>query len=835
MSLTQLILLSLRFLRRDWRQGGLGVLFGSLFIAVTATATVGFFTDRLAQAMEIEAQSLIGADLVITSPVPLDDNWKAEAEQRHLDRDVVIEFPSMVALGDVMELAALKMVSEGYPHRGELLLQNTLETEPYTSAHAPEPGTVWVERRLLERLDAKIGDMLEVGTAELQISALILQEPDRTAGGFFAMNPRVLMSTEDREKTGLIVPGSRVNYRYLHSGAPEEVHDFRQWAASELAASQRILDLDEDQPGVARALERAKEFLGLATVATVILAGIAVAMSARHYAQRHYQTSAILRCLGASQSQVGQIFLLQIFITGIAASIAGLIVGYLLHGGLLLILQSFLPEVIPAPTYASWLVGLGTGMLILAGFSFPPILQVRGISPLRVLRKELGPVPVSSWVTVSLAMLCVVILAVYHSQSAVVAIVFFASMGVLSFFCMLGALVLTTLAISWRHIMPRPLSTGIASLARHRRIAVLQAIAFAMGISAMAIVVLIRTDLVGTWQAQVPADAPNHFAINIESERLSQFQQFLQDQGIETAPVYPMINGRLQMINNIPIRQAIPDMAQGENVLRRGLNLTWTDELPDSNLLIDGKWMGAVSTPGDAALSVEESLMQRLGLEMGDRISFVIADQEVTGAITSVREVDWNTFQPNFYVILDPESMQDVMAPYMTSFFLSTGQSGVSRSLIKEFPAVTLIETSLILQQVQDIITQVSMAVEYVLVFVLLAGVVLLYATVQSSSAQRMHENALLRSFGASRRFLQRSTIGEFSLVGGIAAILSIVITEVAAWGIYTHALGIPWQPNILTWVTLMPLAVIFTTAAGLWATRTILNKSPVSLLRDGT
>lgn len=828
-----LLRLFLKFFRRDWRGGGLPALFLAVTVAVGATTTVAYFTQRLNLAMHHQAQDLIGADLVVSGSQPVDEQWLATAASMDLRVSVLLEFTSMVAHGDALVLSAIKAVSEGYPHRGSLGVR-LAEQEPMVDVQqGPQPGEIWAEARLLEELGVGIGAEIEVGSSLLPVSRILDQEPDRTVSGLFSMNPRLMVHLDDIAATGLVVPGSRVTWRTLFSGAGDDIADFQQWLQPQLGAHYRIISVSEDQPAVASALERAGQFLGLATIATVVLSGVSISMAARLYARRHFHTSALLRCLGASGKTLGALYTSQVLMAGVLASTLGSLLGLLFCELLIMALRELLPPFIPPAGMAPALLGYGAGVVLLLGFALPPLLQLQRVSALRLLQSDLSPLPPAAWLVFAAALGSVLLFVGYFAEDFRLAGIF---VGGLLAFMLLSALIAWTLlrtvgtVLPW---LPFSLRMGIQGLLRRRGTALLQMVAFSAGLCAIAIVVLLRTDLLRSWQQQVPPDAPNHFAINIQPHDAARVAAFMDEHDIRRASLYPMVRGRLTHINGRSALEVVPESARDDNILHRELNITWSAEVPRHNVLVEGQWWEDHRAEGEAVISIEQGMARRLGLQQGDELTFSFAGQSRAARVTSVRQVDWNSFQPNFYVIFAPGQLPEQWATSMTSFYLPPEQKGFIRQLVQQFPSVTVLEVDRILGQVQGIISQVSRSVEYVLLFVLISGFVLLFTIVQSTIGLRLHESSLLRTFGASTAFLRSNTLAEFTFLGLLSGILATLITHGLAWILYRQVFDLPLDAQWLLWGTLPLGAMILVGCAGLWASRSVVQQSPVDLLRE--
>lgn len=823
--------LALRLLRRDWRAGELQALLFALAIAAATTTAITAFSERLQRAFADQTGELLGADLVVESSRPIADAWLAQADARGLRRAGAVEFASMAVADSGLQLVAVKAVGDDYPLRGAV----RIAAEPYGAETAatqmPEPGTLWIESRLFSILNLTLGDRLRIGEADFRVAKVLGFEPSR-GGDIINLSPRVLMHSDDLPRTQVIQPGSRVSYRALFAGDADTVAAFRHWLEPRLGEQDRLVDARTGRPAIGNALDKAERYLGLASLVAIGLAGVAVAMAARRYSLRHYDTSAMLRCLGAVQRDIVAIYLWQMLLLGLGGSAVGAALGWLAQLGLIESLAGLLP--LTPPPAGPWplLLGLATGLVTLAGFALPPVLRLRAVPPLRVLRRDLAPLPARAWLVYGLALSVLFVLMWRYTGDLPMTLAIAGGAA---------ACVLLLLGLSWlllrtaRRLRQGAGSTwrfGINSLWRRGASSAGQIAAFGLVILAMSLTALLRTDLLESWQTQLPDDAPNQFAINILPESRAAFAGFLAQEGIHSAPVYPMVRGRLIAINGTPVRQAVTKEAQDNNALHRDLNLTWSATLPQDNRLVAGEWFADVTDKG-IPVSVEAKLAERLGLKLGDALEFLIAGQTLDAHITSLRSVEWDTFRPNFYMIFPPGALDRFPGSAMTSFYLAPGQQAVLQRLVAQFPAVTVLDVGALLGEVRRIFEQVTLAVEYILVFVLLASLAVLFAVLASSHDERIQEGALLRALGASHRQVRSGHLAEFALLGLLAGLLAAAGTELIAWLLYTRVFQLDYAWHWPVWLAAPLCGTAGIALAGLWGTRTVLSRPPAVLLRD--
>jgi putative ABC transport system permease protein len=818
-----------RFLRRDGRAGELHMLVLALVIAVAATTAIGFFTDRLQRAMRQQSAELLGADLVLKSPRPLDEAWLAKARTLGLRDSALLEFPSVVLHGEALQLCSVRAVAPGYPLRGVLRTATTVEGVASDTHEIPAEGEAWVEARLLPLLQVQLGEPITLGHQVLRITRILAFQPG-SAGNFAALSPAVLIRLGDAERAGVLAPGSRVTYGVQLAGGAGALTDFRRWLTPQLPPSVMLRDVHDSGPAVSVALDRAERYLGLASLATVLLAGVAVAMGARRYSERHFDVSAMLRCLGATQRELVGLYLRQLLMIGFMGSALGVLLGYAAHLGLLLLLRTLLPALLPPPGPWPALLGFFTGLLMLAGFAMPPVLRLRAVPALRVLRRELAPLPLRAWIVYGAALTSMTLLLWRYTDSAT--LTFTVLGGTLAALVVFGGLAWALLrasrvlvhgvGVSWRF--------GLHTLWRRPTLAIGQILAFGLVLMAMALVALLRGDLLATWQSQLPATAPNHFVINVLPEAVEGFTGFLRTHHIANADLYPMVRGRLSAVNGVLVGER-PGFAEDETT-RRELNLTWSSTLPQDNTLVGGRgW-----TPRDAGqpeVSVESGVATRLGLALGDTLTFDFGNgAPLTVTITSLRKVQWDSFKPNFFMIFPPGVIERYPATYVTSFYLPPTERTLMAQMVRQYPAITVIDIAPLMAEVRSILAQVTLAVEYVLVGVLLAGFVVLYAALQSSLDERLYEGALLRTLGASRAQLRAGHLAEYALLGSLAGLFAAASAELLARLLYTRVFHLPTHFQWPLWLLLPPAGALLVGMAGFWGTRRVVDQSPLVVLR---
>lgn len=824
--------LALRLLARDWRAGELRLFAAALVIAVGAVSAVGFFTDRVARGLTVRSAEMLGGDLVLAASNPAPPDWLAAAQRGDVAAAEAVEFASGLVRDGRVQLVGVRAAGSGYPPRGAVRTAPDLYRPDEPMRVPPTAGTAWAEARVLQELNLRIGESITIGDAAFTVTRVLTEEPGR-ALNFFALAPRVIIPLADVPRTHVVQPGSRVTYRYAFTGTSAAVQAFEAWLRPKLRASDRLVPAHAGNPAVSRSIERTERYLGLTSLLAVLLAGVAIGMAARRYSARHYDTTAMLRALGATQRDILELYLPQFVVLGVAAAAVGCVVGLVAQAAILAIVKDLLPVSLPPPGPWPAAFGFATGFITLAGFALVPILRLRAVPPLRVLRREAAPLPVSAWAVIGTATAALVVLMWRHTGDFVLTFGVLAAAGV--------AAAVLYLPTWWllRHRRARAgsmswWSEGLRRLQRRAHASAGQILAFGLTLMAMATIALVRTDLLAAWSAQLPADAPNHFIFNVQPADASAIETFFRAHAIRAEPLYPVVRGRLVTVNGRPAAEAVKKdegTDADEAALRRDLNLTWAAQPPSDNIVVRGDWWDATAPVG--LVSVEEKIAERLGVAPGDTIGFDIGGAVVSARVASVRRVKWESFHPNFFVIFSPGSLDDFPATYMTSFYLSSAQRPLLGEIVRGFPAATVLELEQFLTQLRRLVAQASSAVELVLLFVLAAGLTVLYAALAANLDERFYEGALLRTFGATRRQLRRGHWVEFVTLGIAAGLLAAVGTELIAYVLYTRVFDIAYTPKWPVWI-LAPLAGgALIGVAGFIGTRRVVDRSPLAVLRE--
>ncbi|WP_407730370.1 ABC transporter permease [Pseudomonas helleri] len=829
--LVRLLSLALRQLLRDARAGELRVLFFAVLVAVAASTAIGYFGARLNGAMVLRATEFLGADLVLEGSSPAREEQIRVGNELGLKHAQIVEFSSVIATDNGIQLSSIKAADDAYPLRGQL----KSAAQPYGEEQpggGPKSGQAWVEPRLLTALDLKVGDDIDVGSKTVKITRVLTYEPDR-AGNFYSLTPRVLINLDDLQATGIVQPGSRVSFRELWRGEAPALQSYRDVIQPGLEANQRLLDGRDGNQQIGGALGKAERYLNMASLVAVLLAGVAVALSATRFANRRFDASALLRCLGLSRRETLWLFSLQLAMLGLLASVTGALLGWLAQLGLFALLHDLLPNDVPPGGVMPALAGMGTGLVALAGFALPPLAALGRVPPLRVLRRDILPIPASTWTVYGAALLALGLIMWRMSLDLVLTFALLGG-GVIAALILGGLLLLGLKGL--RRGLARaslPWRLGLGQLLRQPLAAAGQALAFGLILLSMALIALLRGELLDTWQNQLPKDAPNYFALNILPTDKDAFGARLHELQAQAAPIYPVVPGRLISINGEPVQEIVTKDSSGDKAVQRDLSLTWAADLPEGNELTAGQWWSAQPPQGVPGVSVEAKVAESLKLKLGDHLVFTVAGVNREAQVTSLRSINWDNFQPNFFMIFQPGTLQDLPTTYLTSFYLAPGHDTQIIELSRSFPAVTILPIDALLEQLRSILAQVTIAIEYVLLFVLAAGMTVLFSGLQSTLDERIRQGALLRALGAERQLLIKARRIEFGLLGATSGLLAALGAELVSLVLYRYAFDLPWHPH--PWLLLLPVVgAVMVGGAGVFGTRRALNASPLTVLREG-
>jgi putative ABC transport system permease protein len=768
--------------RRDWRAGELGLLLASVVVAVAAIASVGFFVDRMGQALRTQATSLLGADLVIASDAKLPESFEADARQAALQQARTVSFPSMVLANGRSQLASIKAVSDGYPLRGSLRLFESGFSGPDRAAQGiPKPGEVWMDPQIAQQLGLKRGDAVALGDGRFTLTELISMEPDRGAN-FANFAPRVMLRLDELEATQLVQPASRVTYRYLLAGPAAAIASYEAQAKAvieprpgvQALKGVRIESLEQGRPELRTTLDRAQKFLALVALLTALIAAVAILIATRRFAQRHLDGCAVMRAIGLSQGELARALSVELALVGVVGATLGVAIGFGMHLLLVAAIAPVMKLSLPWPTVMPALQALACGMVLLMGFGAFPFLRLAKVPPLRVLRRDIGGLTGGSVASVAAALIAFAALLFWLAQDlrlATVALGGFAGGAVV----FVGVVWLVMRAIS---SLRKRLETGsapaivriaLASWARRAGGTIVQTVALAVGLMALILLTVTRTDLIEGWRQASPVDAPNRFVINIQPDQSKLVGEQLASGGVQGVELYPMIRGRLVAINDQPVGASSVDGERAARLVEREFNLSYGATEPSHNQTIAGRWLD----PNAPEASVEEGIAKTLNINLGDKLTFDIAGELVHAKTTGLRKLAWDSMKVNFFVIMSPAVLRDAPQTFITAYHQNEQGADLANRLVQQYPNLTVFDTGNIVRQVQGMLDQVVRAVQFLFILTLAAGLVVLIAALSSSRDERMRESGLMRALGASRAQLSWSQLLELGLSGGLAGILA--------------------------------------------------------------
>ncbi|SHI26591.1 ABC transporter permease [Pollutimonas bauzanensis] len=824
------IWLGVRALRRDWHSGEIRLLALALVIAVAAVTSVGFLSDRVGRALERDSAQMLGGDLALQADEPIPADFIERARALRLDTARTLQFPSMVSSGEQSQLVSLKAVSEGYPLRGELRLSDTAAGKGEPLRLLPQPGTVWVDAQVLGLLGIPVGGTMAVGDATMKVARVIAYEPDRGMQ-FVNVAPRVMLALDDLPATGLLAPGSRVSYQLLVAGAPDAVGAYKRWLDAHMKRGQKLSSLETNRPEVQRALDRAHQFLVLVALLTVMIAAVAVALAARRFSLRHQDGIAIMRCLGAGKSQLTIMLWLEFLLLALIASAAGALAGFAVHQGLVAVVAAWLDTSLPAASWQPALQGLVAGLLLLLGFALPPLAALRQVPPARVLRRDASMTLARRWPAYGLGVAAFFLLIVWISGDMRLSLVISAGfLGAFFIFAALAYLLVRALGFMRYRVNGHPaLRFALAGMARRRGLTVTQLCSLAMGLMILLLLAITRSDLLQSWQSTLPPDAPNTFLINIQPDQRQAVAARLERAGIRDPLLSPMVRGRLLAINQQAVNPDSYTEDRARRLVDREFNLSYTDTLPASNEIAQGRWLD----PAKAEVSLESGLAKALGIHLRDRLTFDVAGRAVEVVVSSVRAVKWDSFQANFFAIMSPIALKDAPATFITSMHVPAAGHALTQDLVRAFPNLTVFDVGSILGQVQRVLDQVVQAVQLLFLFTVAAGILVLGAALFSTRDERMHEVAVLRALGASGRQLAAAMRIELLVLGAMAGLLAafgaVAIAWVLADQVFDFTLALSWWP----WLVGVAAGMLASAAGGHMALAGVLKTPPLVSLRE--
>ena len=825
-----------RTLWRDVRAGELRLLLVAVTLAVAALTSVGFFADRLQGGLQRDALQLLGGDVVLASDAPTPAAFVQRAQALGLQTASSMGFPTMArasdAQGGAAKLVALKSVQPGYPLRGRMTVADAPDKPPYTTPEIPVRGEVWLDAPLLEALGLQMGDFLSLGDAQLRIGRVITLEPDR-GSGFMSFAPRAMINAADIAATGLVQPASRVSYRFAVAGPAAPVQQFSQWAALEVqnpsVRGVRLESLDSGRPEMKQTLERAQKFLNLVALLAALLSAVAVALAARGFAASHLDASALLRVLGQSQRNIALSYTFEFVLVGLFASLLGVALGFAVHYVFVLLLAGLVSSALPAASLWPAALGLGVGLTLLLAFGLPPVLQLAQVPPLRVMRRDVGALRPASLAVLALGVSGFAALLLVVSSDVQLGLI--AVGGFAAAVLLFAALAWVAVHLLRRSVnearAPRWLVLATRQIAARPAYAVVQVSSLAVGLLALVLLVLLRTDLLASWRQATPANAPNRFVINVQPDQSDAFQQALRAAGVAQYDWYPMIRGRLVAVNGEAIGPGRYSEDRAQRLVEREFNLSSAAEVPSHNPVVAGRW-----TPQEeGAISLEDGIAKTLGLKLGDTLRFDIGGISKDARITSLRKVEWGSMRANFFAMYPVEHLDGVAVTYLAAF-RAPETAGFDNALVRQFPNITSVDMAATLAQVQSVLDQVIRAVEFLFAFTLAAGLVVLFAAVTATREERAREYAIMRALGARASLLRQVQRAELAGVGLLAGFLASAVAVLVGWALAHYVFEFTWTASL--WVPLVGSVVgaVLALLAGWWGLREVLQRPVMDTLR---
>ncbi len=831
-----------RSLWRDLRGGDLRLLIVAVTLAVAALSAVGFFADRLKGGLQRDARQLLGGDAVVASDNPTPEIFVAKARALGLSMVSTLSFPTMAraedAKGGASKLVSLKVVEPGYPLRGSLIMATDTAGVEQPTREIPKPGEVWVDAALLESLAIAKGDSLLLGDSRFTVAGVIALEPDRGAG-FMNFAPRVMMHRQDVAATGLIQPASRLNYRMAMAGEEPQVKAFVAFADKEVkdganraergVRGVRVESLQTGRPEMSQTLDRAEKFLSLVALLAALLSAVAVALAARAFAAKHLDDCAMLRVLGLSQRAIASAYSFEFALVGLFASSLGVALGFAIHYLFVALMAGLLETSLPAASLWPVALGMGMGLTLLLAFGLPPVLQLAQVPPLRVMRRDVGNLRPASLGVLAVGVAGFATLLLVASSDL--------KLGLIAVGGFAGAVLLFA-ALSWLAVKllrrsvneqtaPRWMVLATRQLAARPAFAVVQVSALSVGMLALLLLVLLRTDLISSWRQATPPDAPNRFVINVMPEQSDNFRAALTQAGVQKFDWFPMIRGRLIAINDKVVTPEDYVDERAKRLVDREFNLSHSATQPPHNEIVAGAWQ----PEEQGAISVEEGIAKTLNLKMGDKLEFDIGGVQTQARITSLRKVDWSSMRANFFVMFPVSVLADVPGTYMSAFKAPITK-GFDNALVRQFPNVTAVDMTSTLNQVQRVLDQVIRAVEFLFGFTLAAGLVVLFAAVSATREERAQEFAVMRAVGAQASLLRQVQRAELAGVGLLAGFLASFVANAVGWALAHYVFEFEWTVSLWlpVWGSLCGAALAL--AAGWWGLRDVLRRPVVETLR---
>ena len=816
---------------RQVRSGEVIVMISAIAMAVASLTAVGFLTDRISLSIEKQANELLAADLRIRSPEPIPSGWVDEASSMGLDTAISHSFPTVVYSSENSGLGRIKAVSSKYPLRGQVRIANDQLSDEYQVKRIPNESEVWLDESLLYRLNIKVGDSISIGNSEFTASAILKYRPDQSIG-FASLSPTILMNIESLPATGLITQGSRVNYSLLIAGEDGDVESYSQLMEDIIPNSARISDPSDSSERTNQAINRAKQFLSLTIIISVFLSGIAIAMSARRFMKKRMDMVALMKSFGAQKRFVLNTIAIQLGMIGVVGVFFGSLFGFLVEGIISNLLTDLFVSDLPKPGFKTLMIGMLAALILLPGFAFSSLLQLSNTSPMRVLRKNVNPSPPSEIIVGIIALISLSVLLYYFVRDITLLSIIVSGMSVISVLLFyLGQFMAKALGqlrggagASWRY--------GLANVSRRGKDSAIQIVAFGLALTALLLLTFIRTDLLTEWKKALGEGTPNYFLINIQPSQKEGIKEILESSDSVAPDFVPLIRARMTEINGESVQERVYPEERGSWLANREANLSFAKKMNPNNKIINGTWWEE-NYDGSPLVSIEESAADDMGVQIGDELTFLIAGEKITAKISSIREVDWNSFSPNFFLVFSERALESFPASFISSMYIEEGDTDILRELQINFPTVSVVDLDPILEQVRQIIEKISIAIQIVFLFTLIAGVTVLFSAVHSTIDERRFESALLRAVGMKKKNVLVSLLSEFSAIGLAAGVLAATGSSILAWQIASRLFEITYIFNLSLWVLGISSGVGLVCSFGYLASRKAIESPPINVLRN--
>jgi len=829
------------------KRGELTIFLLAIALAVTSVFSLSGFGERLNQALVLKSSNFLAADRLLSSAHPIDESLIAQANEFELKSARYLSFNSMIFGNDQMLLSYTKAITGPYPLRGEMKIsQQALTTAPTDSQGQvvygpPPPGTVWVVNEVLTRLRIAIGDKLEVGDALFTVGGIITQEPDASFS-IFNSSPTIFINGDDVAATNIIRPGSRLFYNYLYSGSDDNLSDYYQAIKPQLSTNQNWQDIKSERSPLANSLNRANQFLLLASLLGIILAATAISVTAQRYTQAQFDTVALLKTLGTPDGTIRKMFIFQLSSLTIVGVLIGLGVGFVLQEGAFALVKIYLPqslpEQMPSLGFKPFAIAISTGVICAAMFSLTPMLRLFKVPVMRVIKRDMSPQSFKLWLNGLVFGGAIFLLLLIYSQDLRLSLITLCVAALIAALLSLLALALIKLSRGKKFSAASPWKLAIASLYQRAQAASMQIASIATAIMLMLIILLLRNELIDEWQAQIPSGTANHFIGNVTPDQVEPIKKLMAHYDVESSDLYPIIRGRMSQINGEVIggydsegNTEQDNKRSGRRGFGRELSLTWRDTLPDQNPLEEGEWWAVDES--EHQVSIEHDAAKRLDIKIGDMLTIMIGAEQVTAKVTSLRNVHWRSMRPNFILIFNRATLGDMPSTYISSFYISSEQQSMLNELLAQFPTISLIKIDRLIKKLKEIIEQVSLALSYIMVLVICASILVLLVQIQASYQQRHQDLVILRTLGAGKKLLKRAIAIEFLISGALAGFIAALTTELALWLLQTFVIEMQWQPHPMLWLGATVIGSVFVALIGTRACKDLTQLPPNELIRN--